>query len=153
MNTKSIISGGVCVLIGGIFGLSALTSLKIGTTTNMGPGYFPLSLAIVLAAVGFYIILKAIAEEPDGFRFDVAAFPWRGALLICAAPVVLGLTIRGLGMAPSVFLTAMISAYASRAQTIGMALTVATALTIFCVLVFTVVLKLPIPAIGPWLSL
>ncbi|MQB07252.1 tripartite tricarboxylate transporter TctB family protein [Agrobacterium tumefaciens] len=153
MNTKSIISGGVCILIGSFFGLSALTSLKIGTSTNMGPGYFPLSLAIILIAIGAYIALKALKERSDGFRFDLTAVPWRGTLLICVSPLILGLTIRGMGLAPAIFLTAIVSAFASRAQTIKMAVLVSVALTIFCVLIFGVILKLPIPIVGPWLSL
>lgn len=153
MNSKSIISGGVCILIGGFFGLSALTSLKIGTSTNMGPGYFPLTLAILLVAMGVYIACKALTEQDDGFRFDLSAIPWRGTLLICLSPVILGLTIRGMGLAPSIFLTAIVSAFASRAQTVKMAVLVSLALTIFCVLIFGVILKLPIPIIGPWFGL
>ncbi|MFB9947479.1 tripartite tricarboxylate transporter TctB family protein [Rhizobium puerariae] len=153
MNTKSIVSGGVCILIGGFFSLSALTSLKIGTSTNMGPGYFPLSLAIILIGIGLYIAAQAIREESDGFRFGLGAIPWRGTLLICLSPIILGLTIRGMGLAPSIFLTAMVSAFASRAQTMKMAVSVSLVLTIFCVLIFGVILKLPIPVIGPWFSL
>ncbi|MFK0206263.1 tripartite tricarboxylate transporter TctB family protein [Agrobacterium sp. NPDC090283] len=152
MNTKSIVSGGVCILIGGFFSVSALTSLKIGSSTNMGPGYFPLSLAIILIGVGVYIAVRSTKEENGSFHFDIGAIPWRGTLLICVSPIILSLTIRGMGLAPSIFLTAMISAFASKAQTVKMAFLVSIALTLFCVFIFGMILKLPIPVIGPWLS-
>jgi len=152
MNTKSVISGGVCILVGGFFATSTLTSLKIGSSTSMGPGYFPLCLAIILVGIGLYIGCRALAEKDDGFRVRLSATPWRGALLICLSPILLGLTIRGLGLGSSIFLTSMISAFASRAQTWTMALFVSIALTIFCVLIFGLILKLPIPLVGPWLG-
>ncbi|WP_170117072.1 tripartite tricarboxylate transporter TctB family protein [Phyllobacterium sophorae] len=153
MNTKSLISGGVCVFIGGCFAISAATSLKIGTSTNMGPGYFPFSLAIILMGTGIYIAVKALTESRGDFRFDVNAVPWRGLILVCFAPVFLGLTIRGLGLLPSVFVTSMISGYASRTQTFRLAFFVSALLAVFCALIFSYFLKLPIPVIGPWLNI
>jgi hypothetical protein len=152
MNTKSLLSGGVCVAIGGFFAVSAITTLKIGAATNMGPGYFPLSLAIILMLTGLYIVARSFVEEWEAIRFDPRVLPWRGIVLLCLAPVLLGLTIRGLGLLPSVFLTSMVSAFASRTQTLRLAIPVSAGLAVFCAIIFGLILKLPIPVIGPWLS-
>ena len=62
----------------------------------MGPGYFPLVLAGALAALGVAIVAKGVtaaaAETPIG------PVPWRGAILILAALVFFGATVRGLGL-------------------------------------------------------
>jgi hypothetical protein len=152
MNAKSVASGAVCIAIGGYFASSALTHLKVGSTTNMGPGYFPLMLAFTIILVGTYITARAFRETPEPLGITLGTLPIRGILLLSLAPILLGLTIRGLGLAPAVFLISMVSAYASRTQTLRLALLVSVLLAVFCALIFGVVLKLPIPLIGPWLN-
>ena len=152
MNTKSLASGGVCLAVSGFFAISALTKLQVGSATNMGPGYFPLMLAALLMLVGLYIMAKSLTEGAERFPIDLRTLPWRGIILLTLAPILLGFTIRGLGLLPCVFFTSMLSAFASKTQTIRLALLVSVALALFCTLIFGVVLKLPIPIVGPWLS-
>ena len=44
----------------------------------------------------------------------IGAIPWRAIGLILGAVVVFGLTVRGLGLIPSTFVAALMSAFASR---------------------------------------
>ena len=78
-------------------------------------------------------------------------FPWRGIVLVLAAPVVFGLTVRGLGLVPAVMLVALISAFASQRMPVLLAFVLSVALTIFCVVVFSIGLGLPLRLFGPWL--
>ena len=77
--------------------------------------------------------------------------PWRATVLILAALVFFGATMRGLGMAPALFVTAFLAALASRRNGPLAATVMAAALTLFCVLIFGVGLGVPVPLLGPWL--
>jgi hypothetical protein len=146
-NTQDIGAGVIFIAIGLLFGAGAL-HLELGTTLRMGPGYFPLMLAGLLVALGLAIVGYGLGHSaPD--RLTVA---WRGLVLILAAPVVFGLTIRGLGLAPALALVALISAFASRRMSVALAVGLSLGLTAFCVLVFSFGLGLPLRLFGPWLG-
>jgi hypothetical protein len=78
--------------------------------------------------------------------------PWRGILLIVVAPVVFGLTVRGLGLVASIALVVAISAFASQRMSARLAVMLTVGLTLFCVLVFRIGLGLPLKLVGPWLG-
>lgn len=73
-------------------------------------------------------------------------------LLILPAPIFFGLTVRGLGFIPSIFLTALIASFASRRMTPVTALVLSAGLTLFAFLVFSYALGLPFRRFGPWLG-
>jgi hypothetical protein len=147
LNVKDIGAGVIFIAIGLAFGAGAL-SLPLGTALRMGPGYFPLILAGLLVALGLAIVVYGLGHSaPAGH-----AVPWRGLMLILAAPVVFGLTVRGLGLAPALALVALLSAFASRRMSVWLALALTVGLTLFCVLVFSFGLGLPLRLFGPWLN-
>ncbi|MET0941840.1 MAG: tripartite tricarboxylate transporter TctB family protein [Mesorhizobium sp.] len=139
--------GAIFIAVGLIFGYQSW-NLEIGTAFRMGPGYFPLVLSIILILLGIVVFVQAtrIAGEPVG------PIAWRGMLFILPAPIFFGLTVRGLGFVPSIFLTAMIAAFASSRMRPGMALLLSAGLTLFSVIVFSYALGLPFQRFGPWLS-
>jgi hypothetical protein len=71
-------------------------------------------------------------------------------LFILPAPVFFGLTVRGLGFAPSLFLTAFIACFASQKMNVFFAIILSLLLTIFSVAVFSYGLGLPFERFGPW---
>jgi Tripartite tricarboxylate transporter TctB family len=145
-NVKDVGAGLIFIAIGLLFGLGS-TGLAIGTSLRMGPGYFPLVLAGFLVALGLAIVAYGSGHTASG-RVVV---PWRGLVLILAAPVVFGLTVRGLGLVPAILLVVLISAFASRRMSVPLALALSLGLTVFCVLVFSLGLGLPLRLFGPWL--
>ena len=76
----------------------------------MGPGYFPLVLSVLLLGLGGLILASAIHDRGGEGMGKLA---WRGMFFILPAPVFFGLTVRGLGFVPSIFLTTLIAALAS----------------------------------------
>jgi hypothetical protein len=72
-------------------------------------------------------------------------------VLVLAAPVVFGLTVRRLGLVPAIVITSVLSVYASRRAGTRLAAVMAAGLTLFCLAVFTYGLRLPLPLFGPWL--
>lgn len=146
---RDALAGGIFVALGLIFMVAAL-GLERGTALRMGPGYFPLLLAGLLILIGAAVAFRALREEAAAIHMH--AVPWRGMILILAAPVLFGVTVRGLGLLPAIAIVAAISSFASRRMTIVLAAGITVLLTAFCVLVFNVGLGLPIRLIGPWLG-
>lgn len=130
------------------FGIQSL-GLERGTAFRMGPGYFPLVLSGVLACFGLLVLFNAIRKGSGG---DAGTLAWRGMLFILPAPIFFGLTVRGLGFVPAIFLTTLIAGLASLRMRLHWALLLAVAVTLFSTLVFSYALGLPFRRIGPWLS-
>ncbi len=146
-NSKDLSAGLLFMAVAGLFALGTL-ELELGTPLKLGPGAFPLLLAGVLALLGAIIVAQA-------FRHPVAhvmTLPWRGMALILAAPVLFGLTVRGLGLVASIGLVVAVSAFASHRMSLRLAVILIIALTVFCVLVFKFGLGLPMRLVGPWLG-
>jgi Tripartite tricarboxylate transporter TctB family len=119
----------------------------MGTTQRMGPGMFPLVLASVLMLLGIAIAAQSFFTPEEA----IGKVPWRGLVLILAAPVLFGITIRGLGLVGAVVLAIATSTFASQRAGLALAGLLTLGLTVFCVLVFSYGLGLPIPLRGPWL--
>jgi Tripartite tricarboxylate transporter TctB family len=149
INTKDVLAAAIFVAIGAFFFSGALIDLRIGTALSMGPGYFPMMVGGLLMAFGAAIGLLAVGSTPSPY----GPVSWRGIILITLAPIVFGLTVRGLGLVPSIALTIGISAFASSRMKISTALMLCASLTIFCVLVFNIGLGLPLRLFGPWLPI
>lgn len=141
------LAGLVFVLFGLLFGVQSL-GLEIGTAFRMGPGYFPLVLSGLLILLGLLIVAKsARGQGGEG----IGPLAWRGALFILPAPVFFGLTVRGLGFVPAIFLTTLIACLASMKLRLPWALVLAASVTIFATAVFSYGLGLPFRRLGPWL--
>ncbi len=137
--------GAVFIALGGFFTYQCL-NLELGTALRMGPGYFPLVLALVLMLLGVVVLVQATRIEGE----PIGPLALRGMLFILPAPVFFGMTVRGLGFVPSLFFTALIAAFASRRMTPVMALLLAAGITVFSVAVFSYALGLPFERFGPW---
>lgn len=146
-NIKDLGAGLVFIAIAALFALGTL-DLEMGTPLRLGPGAFPLMLAGVLGLLGLIVAVNAFRNPVA----HVVVIPWRGVVLILAAPVIFGLTVRGLGLLVSVALVVAVSAYASQRMSWKLAIALIIGLTLFCVLVFNVGLGLPVRLIGSWLG-
>lgn len=147
-DSTNAICGLTFIALGSFFVYQCL-NLELGTAFRMGPGYFPLILAVILTLLGVIVLVQAtrVKGEPIG------PFALRGMLFILPAPVFFGLTVRGLGFVPSLFFTALIAAFASSRMKPMMALVLAVAITIFSAAVFSYALGLPFERFGPWTRL
>ena len=77
--------------------------------------------------------------------------PWRGLVLLSVALLFFGLTVRGLGVVPSLFVTTSLAGLASVRVRPLTALVIGAGLTATCVIVFIVALQLRLPLFGPWI--
>ncbi|HVR66673.1 MAG TPA: tripartite tricarboxylate transporter TctB family protein [Verrucomicrobiae bacterium] len=121
---------------------------EFGTTTRMGPGYFPIVLACLLVILGLVTTIRA---------FVITGPPVQGlalkAILLVLGPIVLfGIILRGAGLAAALLILVMVCAYASSRFRWPIAVALSVGLTAFALLVFVMGLGLPIPVIGRWFS-
>lgn len=146
---EDILAGALCVLLGGGFALYALFTLKVGTPSKMGSGFFPVMLGGLLAvlglAIGFKSIVRPAAEAEASGEPISEPVPWRAIVTLTMAPVIFALTVRSLGLALATALCVAIVCFASPRMTLRMGLGVTIGLTIICVGVFSYGLKLSLP--------
>jgi hypothetical protein len=142
------LAGAVFILFGLLFGVKSL-GLEIGTAFRMGPGYFPLVLSGLLLLLGGLIVAGAIHDRGGE---AVGTLAWRGLFFILPAPIFFGLTVRGLGFVPAIFLTTLIAGLASLKMRPLWAVLLAAGVTVFATLVFSWGLGLPFRRFGPWLE-
>jgi hypothetical protein len=141
-------AGVLFILFGLFFGIQS-AGLELGTAFRMGPGYFPLVLSGVLVLFGLAVLFNAMKGDKGE---SIGTFAWRGIAFILPAPIFFGLTVRGLGFVPAIFLTTLIAGLASLKMKLHWALLLAVGVTIFSTLVFSYALGLPFRRIGPWLT-
>ena len=146
-NTKDLSAGLLFIAIAALFAFGTL-DLDMGTPLKLGPGAFPLLLAGALGLLGLIIVAQAFRNPVS----HAMVMPWRGILLIVVAPILFGLTVRGLGLIAAIALVVAVSAFASHRMSAKLALALIVGLTLFCVLVFNVGLGLPVRLVGPWLG-
>ena len=119
-------------------------SLTLGTISSMGPGYFPLALALLLGLLG--VVLGVQSLRVDGP--PPAGFQWRGFVLVTLALVAFGATITRFGFVPAVVLTIGIAMSASSEIRPRTAMLLLLVLLAFCWAVFVRGLGLPVRLFG-----
>ena len=145
---KDTLAGLAFVGFGLAFAVSA-TAYDIGSTLRMGPGYVPLALGGLLVVIGAIVIAKGFLAGEGG---EIGTVPWKAIVLIIVALVFFGLTVRGLGLVPTLLITVLMSTFASQRTGVVVAVPIAVGLTVLCVLIFIVGLSLRLPLVGPWLG-
>jgi hypothetical protein len=148
-SAKDVLAGLTFVGFGLAFALGAL-AYDIGDPVRMGPGFFPLVVGVLLAILGVLIAVTRSSEADDA---ALTAPPWRAVGLILGAILVFGVTVRGLGLVPSIVVTALLTSLASPQTRLPVAVLLAAALTVLSVAIFVVALSVRVPLVGPWIPI
>lgn len=146
---KDLAAGALFIAAAALFAALA-AGYDLGTSRKMGPGYFPLVLAGLLALLGLVLVVRSLRFAGTGEA--IGKVPWRALALVVAAPLIFGLTVRGLGMVPAIILVVLVSAAASPQSRRPESILLALGLAAFCWAVFIEGLGLPLPLLGPWLG-
>lgn len=120
--------------------------LSVGTLGEIGPGMLPRVLAVITGLCGIAVLVGSFLS--GGAALERWAI--RGPLFILGAAVAFGLTVRPLGLAVAGPIVVIVGAGASSETRWHEAGIFAVIMTVFCLLLFKVVLGLPIP-VAPWL--
>lgn len=148
---KDFFSGLMFAAIGGAFAWGA-TNYSVGTAARMGPGYFPLLLGILLAALGCFIVFYSLVEHAeDGDK--VGSFAWRPVVYILGANIAFGILLAGLpslglpptGLIAGIYALTIISSKAGDVFNLKEVLILATFLSVLSYLAFIKLLNLQMP--------
>jgi hypothetical protein len=148
IDLKEFVAGAIFMLVAVAFAFSALRNLSLGTAGKMGPGYFPLMVAAALALIGLVIALRAFGGRTE----PINIVGWRGLVLVLAAPAAFALTVAPLGFVAAIVSATAAAAWASSIMTVRFSLGLVLFMTALCVVVFSTILKMPVPLIGAWLQ-
>lgn len=145
---KDLLAGAVFTGLGLAFTITSAT-YEIGTPLRMGPGFFPLVLGGLLVVLGVSIAVTGFVAAEGG---EIGTVPWRSLVLLLAAILFFGFTVRNLGLVPTLFVTVLLAGLAGRRPRLIPAVVIAASLTALSVLIFVYVLQLRLQLVGPWLG-
>jgi hypothetical protein len=145
---QDFFSGLMFMVVGIAFAWGA-TTYNVGEGARMGPGYFPLVLGIVLAALGAFIIFEAMVVETEDGE-PVGKWAWRPLGFIIGANLLFGVLLGGLpsiglpamGMIVAIYALTFVSSLAGDEFSFKENLILATILAVGSYLAFIVLLKL-----------
>lgn len=143
---------GLMFLVTGIAFAWGATTYNIGEGARMGPGYFPLVLGILLAAIGAFTVFEAlVVETQDGE--PVGSIAWKPLGYIIGSNVVFGILLGGVprlgipsfGLIVGIYALTFVAAKAGDEFNFKEVTVLATILAIGSYLAFIVLLKLQFP--------
>lgn len=145
-NKKDFLSG--LMLVG--FGLAVLliaSNYWVGTAFRMGPGYFPVALAILLIVLG--IITAGVALR-SGKEVAIPKLAWRPLFIVSVAIVLFGLFISGAGLLVMTFVLVVVSRLARPGYPWGETAVLGAVIAAACAAVFYFGLRVQIPLLPTW---
>jgi hypothetical protein len=122
-------------------GLYVARGYSMGSAGEMGPGYFPAGLGIVLGALGLLLVARALGSGDE----PVESLALRPLVLLVVGVIAFGLTIEPLGLVLSLVLTVALAAFAGRESGPIEIAALAVALAALSVGIFHFVLRIPLP--------
>lgn len=146
-NVKDVLSGLLFLALAALFWWQS-RDLAPGTAVRMGPGYFPLILCGVMGVLGLIVLVSGL-RRPAAAPGEVA---WQALAILTMSVLAFGFLLHPLGFLPTLFLVALLSAFASRKASPGQAVLLAAGIAAFCWAIFILGLGLPLSLVGPWLG-
>ena len=146
-NQKDL-GAGILYFAFGAVGYYIARDYGMGQASRMGPGYFPTVLSFMLMAFGVAAIIRSfLSKNPE----EVGAFAWKAAAFVCGSTVLFGLLLIPAGLVVALVVLCLVAAAGSHYfkfdwKAVG-ALIV---LVVFCALVFSKGLGVPMPLLGTW---
>ncbi|MCO5063530.1 MAG: tripartite tricarboxylate transporter TctB family protein [Rhizobiaceae bacterium] len=138
--TKDFIAGLLFILIG--VGATLIASrYQIGTMARTGPGYFPVSLGILLTAFGAVLAIRAYLDPPSSE--PLPDFALRPLLMVLLGVVTFGLLIRSWGLVAAIVGLIVVSRFAKREGSVFETLLMIVVLTIIPLAIFVYGLGIP----------
>lgn len=145
LKKRDFYAGGVTILFGVAVALDS-TTYSLGNLTHVGPGMFPLMLGITLIVIGFLISTTAlIAPLREDERIMPERREWRGWGCILTGPILFIIMGDFFGLVPATFFCVFVSALGDRTATLKGSAILAAGVTVFGVLLFSYLLKVPFP--------
>jgi len=123
-----------------VVGILAAKGYSLGSAGKMGPGYFPLLLGIVLAAMGVILIARSVVIEGE----PVSRIHILPLVIIATAVCLFGLMIEPLGLVASLAVLTVLAAWAGAQFRLLETVALTLVLIAFSIGVFVYALGLPL---------
>jgi hypothetical protein len=147
---KDLIGGALLVAVG-IGVLTHSVAYRIGTLVQMGPGFFPFFLGLILALVGCgiaiqgYLSVQAVAISDKHASKQKLRPEWKAWLLICLGMVGFVVLTKYLGLVAGTFAVVFVSALGDRDNNLKSAILLALTMDVIAVVVFWWALQIQLP--------
>lgn len=123
-----------------VVALLYIRTLTIGTVLEMGPGYFPLGLALILLGMGLVMVVKGLTTE----GLPVGRIYVRPLFFILLSFAAFGVLVERAGLVIAILVQVGIAHFASRETTWLSSAVTAGALAVASSVVFVWLLKIPV---------
>ncbi len=118
----------------------------VGTTSSMGPGYFPRAMCAIIAAIGALIAVNNLRAPLDDIDPD-NVLRLRPLLAVTAAYTMFALSLRSVGLLPAILILIVISGLAIRKRSAFEWILIVAALETLTLALWYVV-RISVPLIG-----
>ncbi|MFC0220275.1 tripartite tricarboxylate transporter TctB family protein [Pseudochelatococcus lubricantis] len=92
-NKQDFYSGVMFLVLGSGYTLAA-RNYNFGTSSSMGPGYFPTVLGAILAGIGLLIMFRVLTRDRDVDN-PISQIAWRPLLTVIGSAVLFGVLLAG----------------------------------------------------------
>ncbi|MBS0448764.1 MAG: tripartite tricarboxylate transporter TctB family protein [Proteobacteria bacterium] len=141
--------GGLILMVMGVAVLIAGVGYRMGTLNQMGAGYIPVVLGILMILVGLAILLTATPKHLEKAGAHGPFHPeWRGWLCILGGVIAFVVIGAHGGLVPATFASVFIAAMGDRQNTWRSAAALGAGMVVFCIVVFHYGLNLQLPLFG-----
>ena len=148
VDLQDTLFGVFLILVAG-FAMFATRNLDVGTASNMGPGYMPLAVSLIILGFGLFLAGRGLlAGQEEG----IERVQLRPILAILAAGTAFALLAERAGLVAASLATIIIAGLGGRQNRIVESIIFACVLTACAVLLFVRVLALPVPVWPPILG-
>jgi len=134
------LAGLLFVVLGIAAGIGAV-GYRFGTPSNMGAGFVPLCLSVIVALLGVGIIIKSRSSSEE--KLSVGNL-WPLAVIVVAL-ILFALLLRPLGFALTAVATTFVVTFAGPRITLLQRVLPSVILAVFSTIIFITLLGLPIP--------
>ncbi len=145
---RDTVAGLLYVLIGGGTAIGSF-SYRLGTTTQPGPGFFPLALGLMLVVLGLIVLIGDLRKQPD-LRARIEGLHWRGPVFVVLAVLSFGLLLKTFGVIVAVAALSLLGSFASQESRWRGTVVITAVFCITSVVLFVWGLKVQLP-IAPFL--
>ncbi len=144
VRNKQNFAAGLFFVAFGVFSAIAARGYSMGTGDDIGPGYFPFWLAVLLAVLGTVLGVSSLATRAE--RTGIGKLDWKSTLWIVGAVVLFAFLLQHLGVVLSVVVLVVVSSMGSHEFTWRGTAASSIVLAVMIYLVFVKGLHLQFPA-------
>lgn len=143
LNNRDVLAGALFVALGGL-GLGVALAYPFGSTSQMGPGYFPRVLGAALMALGAVTLVRGLRKGVP----VAGAWGWAPLATLVAALIAFGWLMERTGLLPALAALVITSAWAGKEFRWAEVLLLTVAMCLLALAIFVWGLGLPYPLLA-----